>query len=134
MPAEEDLAGIALLLDEAASPLFLALCFLWVDFMAPFSLPVLSIFELEPWVGVAAVDAGVGEACCEALSCAKAAPLMMVQPATMARISFVLRMTNLSWNFISERLGFVAAKPGAEAWPLEDRNVFRSVLTLSLFA
>ncbi|QWT21870.1 hypothetical protein KPL74_07650 [Bacillus sp. NP157] len=83
---------MALELDEAA---LLFLCFLWVDFMEPFSLPVLSIEPLVLCVGVAELDDDIGEDF-EAASCAKAAPLMTVQPASMARISFVLRMTNLS--------------------------------------
>lgn len=92
MPDEEDFAGAALEDEPALSVLlFLALCFLWVDFMEPFSLPAL-LADVE-------LEAGADEAC-EALSCAKAAPLMMVQPASRARISFVLRMTNLSLELL----------------------------------
>jgi hypothetical protein len=98
MPEDEDLAGA-----ELSSVAFLCV-FLWVDFMVP------SVFESDDFmesedfiespdfiesllvcVGVAVEAAGVGSFFIE--SCAKAAPLITVQPASIARISFVLRMT-----------------------------------------
>jgi hypothetical protein len=92
MPDEEDLAG-------AVSSVVFLCAFLWVDFMVP------SVFESDDFiesfdfiesllvcVGVAVDAAGVGSFFIEA-SCAKAAPLITVQPASIARISFVLRMT-----------------------------------------
>src|ERR1700750_2301739 len=94
MPEVDDLAGSA--------EVSLFLCFLWVDFMEPLesdfmesllmeSLPLFFIESLDDWVGVAAVEDDMG---LEA-SCARAAPLTAIQPASIATISLVLRMTNL---------------------------------------
>jgi hypothetical protein len=68
---------------------------LMLPLLEPLELPVWLMRELWPWVGVAVVAAGVGWPA-EVELCAKAAPLITVQPATMARISFVLRMTSVS--------------------------------------
>jgi hypothetical protein len=102
MPDVEDFAG------SDVEPSFFILCFLWVDFIEPLSSDFIESLPIVPWliespdffieswlvcVGVAAVDAGVGEVC-EA-SWARAAPLTAIQPASIATISFVLRMTNL---------------------------------------
>jgi hypothetical protein len=96
MPEDDDFAG------AVVSPVAAFLCFLWVDFIEPFSSDFIEespdfIESLPVCIGVAAVEAGVGSFFIEE-SCAKAAPLITVQPASIARISFVLRMTTISWN------------------------------------
>jgi hypothetical protein len=57
-------------------------------------LPFCFIESLLVWVCEPVVEAGVGDAACEAFW-AMAAPPKAIQPATIATISFVLRMTNL---------------------------------------
>jgi hypothetical protein len=96
MPEVDDLAG------SVEVPLFL--CFLWVDFIESLepdfgswlidslSLPVFFIVSLVDWVGVAAVEDDMGEEDFGA-SWARAAPLTAIQPASIATISLVLRMT-----------------------------------------
>jgi hypothetical protein len=105
MPEDEDLAG------DDVSPVAAFLCaFLWVDFIVPSEAPDFIespdieesdfideespdfIESLLVCVGVAVLAAGVGSAFCDA-SCAKAAPPMTVQPASIAKINLVLRMT-----------------------------------------
>src|SRR3954464_8269020 len=98
MPEEDDFAGADM------SPVAAFLCFLWVDFMEPFSSDFIEsldfiespdfieespdfIESLPVCIGVAAVEAGVGSFFIEE-SCANAAPLITVQPASIARISF----------------------------------------------
>jgi hypothetical protein len=143
IPDVEDFAG------SDIDPSFFILCFLWVDFIAPpssdfiESLPIVPwliespLFFIESWlvlVGVAAVEAGVGEAC-EAL-CARAAPLTAMQPASIATISFVLRMGNLLGN--GWRLGSVAmfgarhrlpVRPGLQSFA--DASPFRAGLVFA---
>jgi hypothetical protein len=93
MPELDDLAGSVPVVEV------LFLCFLWVDFIEPLELvaaepdvPVLFMASLVVCVCEPALEDGVGDADCEA-SWAMAAPPKAIQPASMATISFVLRMT-----------------------------------------
>jgi hypothetical protein len=107
MPDEDDLAG------AEVSPVAAFLCvFLWVDFMEPESLDFIESsdfmespdfiesdeaaeeLELPDFIESLLVCVGVALlSAFWAASCAKAEALITVQPASIARISFVLRMT-----------------------------------------
>jgi hypothetical protein len=99
MPDDEDLAGA-----ESPVAAFLWVVFLWVDFMVPSdasdfieSLDFIEasdfIEESPDFIESLLVCVGVALLSVLVASCAKAAPLITVQPASIARISFVLRMT-----------------------------------------
>jgi hypothetical protein len=98
MPDEDDLAG------AEVSPVAAFLCaFLWVDFIVPSDFMSLSDFivpdevadvsEVPDFIESLLVCVGVAVFSALGASCAKAAPPITVQPASIARISFVLRMT-----------------------------------------
>lgn len=103
MPDEDDFAGAVV--SPVAAFLWLFLC---VDFMESLDFIESSDFiesldfieesfvfiDESPDFIAPLVDC-VGVALCSAFggSCAKAAPLIAIQPASIARISFVLRMT-----------------------------------------
>jgi hypothetical protein len=118
MPDDEDVAGVV----PVPSPAFFMGCdFLWVDFIEPpdmesfdmeplFMVPsdfgelselvielLLELLEpalfIESLVVLVGVVDLVGVLCGAAASWAMAAPVIAIQPATIATISFVLRMT-----------------------------------------
>jgi hypothetical protein len=129
MPEVDDFAG------SAVVPLFL--CFLWVDFIESLesdfiesllieSLPLFFIESLVDWVGVPAVeeDMGLEE------SWARAAPLTAIQPASIATISLVLRMTNLLEFVRLESMAILGAKASPTGRP--DLMGFTDAIPFSL--